>query len=363
MEDNELNQELALELLRTVDMTATLANNGLEALTLLEEPGQAFDGVLMDCQMPVMDGYTATQRIRQNPAWADLPILAMTANTMAGDRERALSAGMNDQIGKPLRVAEMFATLARWIHPDRSATAGTPARGPELRAPAHDSTGLPMLADLPGIDMRAGLATTMGNHLLYRQLLAKFLATQRDFAAQFASARADTADPQAALRVAHTLKGLAGNLGAVTVQAAAGALEQACQHGAAAAAADIEHCLQSVAQALAPVLAGLQAQSAHLPAPTRAPSGTGPRRAPGAGDSPAVLPDNALPLLERLHALVLDDDAEALDCAAQLNLVLRETAYGATAERIVHALEAYEYGVALTALGSLPQAPTASALQ
>ena len=360
VEDNELNQELALELLRTVDMTATLANNGLEALTLLEESAQAFDGVLMDCQMPVMDGYTATQRIRQNPAWSDLPILAMTANTMAGDRERALAAGMNDQIGKPLRVTEMFATMARWIHPAHSVAASVPSGAQGARTPALTSGSATPLAGLPGIDLRAGLATTMGNHQLYRKLLAKFLATQRDFAAQFARARADAADPQAALRVAHTLKGLAGNLGADAVQTAAGALEQACLSGATAD--DIDRCLQAVVQALAPVMAGLQAQSAQLPDPTPHPSGTGQRHAPVAGDSLPALPHDALPLLERLHALVVDDDAEALDCAAQLNALLRETPHRATAERIVHALEAYEYGVALAVLGHLTQAPSASAL-
>jgi CheY-like chemotaxis protein len=116
VEDNEMNQELALELLRNAGMEVVLANHGQEALDrLADDP--SFDGVLMDCQMPVMDGYTATRAIRRNATFKDLPIIAMTANAMAGDREKVLSAGMWDHIAKPLNVGEMFATIAKWIKP------------------------------------------------------------------------------------------------------------------------------------------------------------------------------------------------------------------------------------------------------
>jgi CheY-like chemotaxis protein len=116
VEDNDMNQELAMELLRNAGMQVVLANHGQEALDILADD-PAFDGVLMDCQMPVMDGYTATRAIRRNAAFQDLPIIAMTANAMAGDREKVISAGMWDHIAKPLNVAEMFATIAKWIKP------------------------------------------------------------------------------------------------------------------------------------------------------------------------------------------------------------------------------------------------------
>jgi two-component system sensor histidine kinase/response regulator len=122
VEDNDMNQELAMELLGNAGMQVMLANHGQEALDLLAQ-GHAFDGVLMDCQMPVMDGYTATREIRKNPAFKDLPIIAMTANAMAGDREKVLQAGMWDHIAKPLNVADMFATLAKWIKPGSAAGA------------------------------------------------------------------------------------------------------------------------------------------------------------------------------------------------------------------------------------------------
>jgi len=115
VEDNEINSELAAILLESNGMHATVAENGQEALISLES--QEFDGVLMDCQMPVMDGYTATRNIRLNKCWANLPILAMTANAMVEDKKKALAAGMNDHISKPLDVGKMLICMASWISP------------------------------------------------------------------------------------------------------------------------------------------------------------------------------------------------------------------------------------------------------
>ncbi|MGM9490365.1 response regulator [Ideonella sp. YS5] len=117
VEDNEINREVALELLTEEGITVVTAANGREALQVLER--ECFDAVLMDCQMPVMDGFAATRALRERPALQDLPVIAMTANAMVGDRERAIAAGMNDHIAKPINVDEMFATLARWLAPRR----------------------------------------------------------------------------------------------------------------------------------------------------------------------------------------------------------------------------------------------------
>ncbi|MGM9491707.1 response regulator [Ideonella sp. YS5] len=113
VEDNPINQELASDLLGDAGIVLTTADNGRQALDLLEH--DTFDLVLMDCQMPVMDGYAATRALRQLPHGRDLPVIAMTANAMVGDREKVIEAGMNDHIAKPIRVDELFATLARWI--------------------------------------------------------------------------------------------------------------------------------------------------------------------------------------------------------------------------------------------------------
>jgi signal transduction histidine kinase/DNA-binding response OmpR family regulator len=113
VEDNDINIELARELLGEAGIVVTVAQDGREALRRLAE--QRFDIVLMDCQMPVMDGYEATRAIRAQPHLQSLPIIAMTANAMSGDRELALAAGMNDHIPKPIDVAAMFNTLQRWL--------------------------------------------------------------------------------------------------------------------------------------------------------------------------------------------------------------------------------------------------------
>ena len=115
VEDNAINREIALTVLRLADIDVSVACDGKEALDMLGR--QHFDGVLMDCQMPVMDGYAATRALRQHPQWRELPVIAMTANAMVGDREKVLAAGMNDHVAKPIKVEELFATLARWVRP------------------------------------------------------------------------------------------------------------------------------------------------------------------------------------------------------------------------------------------------------
>ena len=118
VEDNDFNRELALELLGDAGLVVTLAANGQQALEILERAADTdFDGVLMDCQMPVMDGYDATAAIRAQPRWRSLPIIAMTADAMTRERERALRVGMNDHIAKPIVVQAMLDTIARWVRP------------------------------------------------------------------------------------------------------------------------------------------------------------------------------------------------------------------------------------------------------
>jgi len=115
VEDNAINQELAVELLGESGVAISVAEDGRKAIEMLEKA--SFDLVLMDCQMPVLDGYEATRLIRQQARWRELPIVAMTANAMSGDREKALAAGMNDHIAKPLDIQAMFETIVRWIRP------------------------------------------------------------------------------------------------------------------------------------------------------------------------------------------------------------------------------------------------------
>jgi len=216
VEDNELNQELAMEILETNGLRVTIANNGQEAIDILQT--ESFDGVLMDCQMPVLDGYSATRQLRAQPRFGKLPILAMTANAMAGDREKALNAGMNDHIPKPINVTQMFNTMAQWIHPG--------GKGP---ASADTQINMQNEAEIPvldGVDIEASLDRLQGNRALYLKILNKFYHSYLNFDEQLDQAMASP-DHEPATRLAHTIKGLAGNLGATDLEDAAARAEQA----------------------------------------------------------------------------------------------------------------------------------------
>ncbi len=248
VEDNAFNQELALDVLRRAGIEVSVAANGEEALAVLAR--ERFDGVLMDCQMPVMDGYAATRALRQRPEWRELPVIAMTANAMVGDRDKALAAGMNDHVAKPIKMEELFGTLARWVRP-RTAT-------PEAAADAMpEVSGLPALQ---GVDVRAGLAGLMGDEALYRRLLRMFRDRQIDFLARFQAARA--AGDAAAMRMAHDLKSAAAALGMHQVHAAARVLEQACLDDRDDAGVD--RLARALSAELEPVVAGLQALDARV---------------------------------------------------------------------------------------------------
>jgi PAS domain S-box-containing protein len=331
VEDNDINQELALELLRSAGAEVVLAANGLEALDLLAGDAR-FDGVLMDCQMPVMDGYEATRRIREELGLRTLPIIAMTANAMAGDREQALAAGMNDYIAKPVDVGAMFATIARWLRPSG---AGALAAARAARRPASGIA----LPPLPGIDVAAGLATTMHNESLYLSLLKKFHDAQRHFAESFRAARTD-GDPAAAERHAHTLKGVAGNIGARGVQVAAGELERACRMG------EDEERIGALANRvlaeLAPVLAGLSPLAASAESGLAAPATSAD--AARAGEA-----------IARLDALLAGGDAAAADLMEAESALLAAALLGRY-EQIATAIQAFDFEAALARLREVESA-------
>ncbi|MES2297474.1 MAG: response regulator [Pseudomonadota bacterium] len=305
VEDNEMNQELATDLLGNAGMEVVLARHGKEALDILARDTR-FDGVLMDCQMPVMDGYAATRAMRADPALAHLPVVAMTANAMEGDREKVIEAGMQDHIAKPLNVGDMFATLARWIRPEHRQAAPPIAAGPVAES-AAGTAGFPAIA---GIDTRAGLATTMQNALLYRRLLVKFRDGLSDYRAQFDAACQDL-DPVAPTRSAHTLKGMAGNIGARHVEAAAQMLETAClEHRAQA---EVDAALAAVLAQLEPVLAALHGAALEAPQGAAPEDASVTSAARAANAAPAVDAATVRAQTRQLRQLLQDSDSEAAD--------------------------------------------------
>lgn len=245
VEDNEINQELVIELLVSNGIQAEAVYNGRDALTSLAS--KDFDGVLMDCQMPVMDGYTASRKLREQERFKDLPIIALTANVMEGDKKKALDAGMNDHIAKPINIDQMFNTMAKWIKPVEIKHGDLPRD--EQIIPENPHTRLP---DLPGIDITIGLRSTMNKEDLYRRLLLKFYHNQKNFEQEFNDSM--PADMESAARIAHTLKGLAGSLGMTELYNSAQILESSCDERAD----NINIVLMDVVAKLKVVLEGLR---------------------------------------------------------------------------------------------------------
>ncbi len=219
-----------------------------------------YDLVLMDVQMPGMDGLEATQRIRASLQRPGLPIIAMTANAMASDRAACLDAGMNDHVAKPINPAHLFDTLRQWIRPRPGLGLTTNASEP---AAAPTDAALPAL---PGIEVADGLRRMLGHRDAYLNLLHKFADYHRHDAAQCRLALAQ-GDRPTALRLAHTLKGLAGHIGAITLQEAARQLEAALKQPDTVATLPV--LLDGFEQALRQVI---QTLDRHLPAPPEPPA-------------------------------------------------------------------------------------------
>ncbi len=268
VEDNAINQQVALELLEKAGAIVTVASNGAAALEALTQ--QSFQAVLMDVQMPVMGGYEATARIRENPIWSELPVIAMTAHALAGDRDRCLEAGMNDHISKPIDPNVLVNTLDRWLN---GATDTEPV--------AEQATQLAIL------DTAAGLQRVGGNSALYHRLLSEFASQFSDAGQRLA------AEPEKTKLLAHSLAGVAGNLGASLLSQAARRLELSPSEAHLAAVQE------AIPEALAAVSTFLAA------APPTAVQITTAKEVP-------------VEVLRRVHQLLLDGDPTAESLLPQL---------------------------------------------
>ena len=246
VEDNEINREVALELLLAVGLVADVAVDGLQAVVMAR--AQHYDLVLMDVNLPLMDGLDATRAIRALPGWQGKPIVAMTANAFDDDRLRCELAGMNDVVTKPVDPAALYAALAKWLPPEQFGVAAA------VRAPQGVPDEPTTLPELPGIDPQLGLASCDGRIVLYLKVLRLFRdgavrSLQADFHA--AHTRGDWA---LAIRMAHTTRGASASIGAAGLADLAGRMEQAAiQHETA----PMQALEQELEDKLGPLLAGL----------------------------------------------------------------------------------------------------------
>lgn len=256
VEDNEVNQEVLSDLLELAGVIVTTASDGVEALQILST--QDFDCILMDVQMPGMDGYEVTQRIRSDPRIAHVPVIAVTANAMASDRERALEAGMSDHIAKPIVVKQLFEVLGQWVHRPTEELKEPTMNG---KQPVGESA--PSTPDTPGeraltamqscgVQVDEALERLGGNRAVLGRAALRFYDEHQHSVANIREAIAAGRQPEA-VRLSHSLKGLAGTLGAEEIRQMAAELEALLAAGSEAWEPKV-HELQS---AIEPLFAAL----------------------------------------------------------------------------------------------------------
>ena len=230
-EDNPINQEVARELLTQVGLLVDIAADGVQALEMA--PLAPYALLLMDMQMPRMDGMEATRRLRRLPAWQARPIVAMTANAFTADREACLAAGMNDHIAKPVDPQRLYATVLRWlegpdtaVQPAAAAAASSPSPHPEATGPAVPAGDLLTdLQQLPGLDLERGLHLCSGRADVYRQVLARFVTLYAAGVPELARPAAEQR-MEALQSIAHSLRGATALIGATGLASVAGRIEK-----------------------------------------------------------------------------------------------------------------------------------------
>jgi two-component system sensor histidine kinase/response regulator len=323
-EDNKINQQIAVELLEGVGATVKVVNNGLEAVgKLLDSPAPPnVDVVLMDLQMPEMDGYQATRKIRSDPRFASFPIIAMTAHATIEERQKCLEAGMNGHVSKPIDPSSLFETLEHFVSPAMKGRA-LPTQEPAT-AEVAEADALP---EVPGLNTAEGLMRVAGNKKLYRKLLRQFSNTEAEAAQRIAAALAEN-DRALAERLAHTVKGVAGNIGASAVQNAAASLEKAI--AGSAPLAEIEGWRAALEECLTHLIHGLKTALK------------------GADDEPALGgdPGQVKGAIEQLSRYLAESDAAAIDyfevAAPHLRILFRTDQF----EHFANLIENYAFSEA-----------------
>ena len=321
VEDNEINQQIAVELLESAGGQVNVAGNGAQALTRLRGP-ETYDVVLMDLQMPVMDGFEATRQIRADSRFKALPILAMTAHAEQEERQRCLDAGMNDHLTKPIDPEILYQTLARWC-PQR--LGGAASREIGAVSPARNEW-----PNLCGLDVENGLRRMGGNQTLYRSVLAQFRTNQAGVGADIRAA-VQAGDRAQAERLVHTLKGVSGNIGAVEVAALAQNLETTMRSGAVpepAQVAQLEEALQKLIDGLDDSYGLSETRSSSTPLNIKA----------------------AAAYARRLARLLADSDSEAGEVFAQGRENLRPLFSGADFNAFESMIAGFAFDPALNKL-------------
>jgi len=322
-EDNELNQEVATELLRDVGFVVDIAENGQIAIEKVR--ARDYDLVLMDMQMPVMDGVTATREIRKDERFKNLPVVAMTANAMQADRDRCMEAGMNDHVAKPIEPEDLWKALLKWIQLKPGMAMVAPGPSPSSQLPENQ---LPPAFE--SLDMAAGLGRVLGRKPLYLSMLRKFAVGQKTATTGIREALS-VMDWETAERLIHTLKGVSGSIGAVGVQSRAEGVETLIK--TRGSQESLDEPLKGLAEFLSTLIIHLE------------------RTLPPVTDKDLVTVEEAdlHVVCNTLEALLRADDAEA-GTLLESNAGLLRAAFPNHFRKIAENIRAYDFDLALAAL-------------
>jgi CheY-like chemotaxis protein len=311
VEDNQVNRQIATELLHSVGAEVEVAVNGANAVTRLQQDGaQGFGAVLMDLQMPVMDGFQATRALRADARFAGLPIIAMTAYALNEERQRCLDAGMNDHVTKPIEPQALFRTLLAWC-PRPARAAGS--------APPTTRVSVSAAPTIDGIDTAAGMRRVGGSADAYGRMLRLFCDTHTEAATQLRQALAEN-ERAIAERLAHSLNGVAANLGAQRLSDKASALEAAISGG----------------RETVDLIGAFETELAHTVAAIRA--------QPQEGAVPVAAPAvDAGPVVATLAAYLGEHSGETIDYLEQHSTTLRKALGEAAYSELAQAINRFDF--------------------
>ncbi len=330
VEDHPINQTLTRDILVQVGCNVDVAEDGQQAVSAVRDRPEPYDAVIMDVQMPVMDGFEATRVIRDELSKTDLPIIAMTAYVLGDERKCCLAAGMNDYVAKPIHIPDLYATLIRWIEPGERTPgqAGEPAMAAERDHTKSHGTDVYLPDRIAGVDLDTGLARAMGNRGLYAGLLTQFAKTNEELGKDLGGAIAD-GDLDTARFLVHGLGSTAGNMGADELYLDASELEKAI----VARSDDIDRLFDAFLGRLDGVLNAIRQ------------SGTSPRsqlHALGRGNTPIDLQE-ASALATRFMAMLDDQDMEVHDHLDKLLEIFGGHGQDEQLKRLEESLEALEF--------------------
>ncbi|MDO8466403.1 MAG: response regulator [Gallionella sp.] len=328
VDDDAFSRKLTLEILHRPGICVDVADNGAEAVEKIGQVG--YDAVLMDCQMPVMDGFEATRKIRSDRRFADLPILAMSGDATEDDRKKCIECGMNGHVAKPIDAGQLFATLGHWV---------------KLKAVADPEQGMQAVANgdeapnISGLEIDKALRHLDGNVNLLRKLIARFGETQADTVMRIRVA-IESGDAETAARTAHTFKGVAGNIGATEMSVCAamveGMLKQGNADGLAEALDEMEQKLKFLLERIAAAMDGYKPPAAVSP-------GSFTDMATFAGE------------LRECAALLADGDSRARRLADGIACRLGEIGQGDIADQLKKCISRYDFKGAMDKLKEAAQ--------